>query len=52
MIVNVTNFPDGMKNLSDYVHSKNLMFGIYSSAGTMTCEQKAGSLNYETQDAN
>jgi len=52
MIVNATNFPGGMKNLSDYIHSKSLMFGIYSSAGIKTCEEKAGSLNYETQDAN
>lgn len=37
MVANMTTFPSGMKNLSDYVHSKDLMFGIYSSAGTMTC---------------
>jgi alpha-galactosidase len=27
-----------MKSLVDYVHSKDLKFGLYSSAGTMTCE--------------
>jgi alpha-galactosidase len=26
-------FPSGMKKLGDYIHSKGLLFGIYSSAG-------------------
>jgi alpha-galactosidase len=30
-------FPSGMKALADYVHSLGLKFGLYSSAGTMTC---------------
>ena len=30
-------FPSGMKALSTYVHSKGLKFGLYSSAGNMTC---------------
>lgn len=32
-------FPDGIKDLSDYVHAKNetMKIGIYSSAGTKTC---------------
>ena len=37
--------------MADYVHSKGLKFGIYSSAGTKTCEGRAGSLNYEDVDA-
>jgi len=45
------NFPSGMKNLGDYLHSNGLKFGVYSSAGEMTCEHKAGSLGYETLDA-
>ena len=40
-------FPSGMKALGDYLHAKGLKFGIYSSAGIMTCEKKMGSLNYE-----
>lgn len=28
------NFPSGMKSLADYMHSKGLLFGLYSSAGT------------------
>lgn len=37
MITNSSSFPGTMKNLSDYVHGKGLKFGLYSSAGTMTC---------------
>jgi alpha-galactosidase len=44
-------FPSGMKSLGDYLHSKGLKFGVYSSAGTMTCEKRAGSLGYEMLDA-
>ena len=44
-------FPSGMKALADYVHSRGLKFGIYSSAGTMTCAKRAGSEGYEEVDA-
>jgi alpha-galactosidase len=44
-------FPSGMKALGDYIHSKGLKFGIYSSAGTNTCEGRAGSLGREQIDA-
>ena len=50
-IVDEDKFPDGMKKLGDYIHSKGLKFGIYSSAGTMTCQGLAGSLYYEEIDA-
>ena len=40
-----------MKALADHVHGANLMFGLYSSAGTKTCAGRAGSLYYETKDA-
>jgi alpha-galactosidase len=43
-------FPD-MKALADYVHSKGLKFGIYSSPGAKTCGGYEGSLGHETQDA-
>ncbi len=43
-------FPD-MKGLGDYLHSKGLKFGIYSSPGEKTCGGMAGSLNHEAQDA-
>lgn len=43
-------FPD-MKALGDYIHSKGLKFGIYSSPGPKTCGGYAGSLGHEAQDA-
>ncbi|KAJ3201085.1 hypothetical protein HDU67_001555, partial [Dinochytrium kinnereticum] len=45
-------FPSGIKHLSDYIHSKGLKFGIYSSAGSKTCEKLPGSLGNEKADAN
>ena len=43
-------FPD-MKALADYVHSKGLKLGIYSSPGSKTCAGFEGSLGHEAQDA-
>ena len=40
-----------MKSLGDYLHMRGLKFGIYSSAGVMTCMGYAGSLYYEDIDA-
>ena len=51
MVTDKERFPSGMKALGDYIHSKGLKFGIYSSAGTMTCQRRAGSLYHETKDA-
>jgi alpha-galactosidase len=43
-------FPD-MKALADYVHSKGLKFGLYSSPGPAACWLYAGSYGHEEQDA-
>jgi alpha-galactosidase len=45
-----SKFPD-MKALADYVHSKGLKLGIYSSPGPKTCAGFAASLDHEAQDA-
>ena len=45
-----SKFPD-MKALADYVHSKGLKLGIYSSPGPKTCAGFEGSLGHEEQDA-
>ncbi len=45
-----SKFPD-MKALADYVHSKGLKIGIYSSPGPKTCANYEGSLGHEEQDA-
>ena len=44
-------FPNGIKALSDYVHAKGLKLGVYSSAGTKTCEGLPASLDHEDADA-
>ncbi len=51
IIVNKKKFPNGMKKVVDYVHSKGLKFGIYSDAGRKTCQGLPGSRGYEFQDA-
>ncbi|OGT46455.1 MAG: alpha-galactosidase [Gammaproteobacteria bacterium RIFCSPHIGHO2_12_FULL_41_20] len=43
-------FPD-MKALANYVHSKGLKLGIYSSPGPKTCGGYEGSYQHEEQDA-
>lgn len=45
-------FPSGMKALADHIHARGLKFGIYSSAGTLTCTgTMPGSLDHEEIDA-
>jgi alpha-galactosidase len=51
IVADPVRFPSGIKALADYVHSKGLKLGIYSDAGTGTCEKRPGSLNHEVQDA-
>lgn len=45
-----SKFPD-MKALADYVHSKGLKLGIYSSPGPKTCAGYPASYGHEAQDA-
>jgi alpha-galactosidase len=44
-------FASGMKTLADYVHGKGLKFGLYSDAGTGTCQKRPGSKGHEELDA-
>lgn len=44
-------FPHGMKYLGDYLHAKGLKFGIYSCAGSHTCQGRPGSRGHQFQDA-
>ncbi len=48
---NPVHFPNGIKALADYIHSKGLQFGIYSCAGNKTCAGHPGSRGHEYQDA-
>jgi alpha-galactosidase len=44
-------FPNGIKTVIEYVHSKGLKFGLYNCAGTKTCAGYPGTRGYEYQDA-
>ncbi|KAH7322096.1 glycoside hydrolase superfamily [Rhizoctonia solani] len=50
-VADSTRFPNGIKHLSDNIHSLGLKIGIYSSAGLYTCGRRFGSLGYEEIDA-
>ena len=51
IVADPKRFPSGMKALADYVHAKGLKFGLYSDAGTKTCQGRPGGRGYEFQDA-
>ena len=44
-------FPSGFAPLVEYAHSKGLKFGLYSSAGNLTCMVRPGGYGYENIDA-
>jgi alpha-galactosidase len=51
IVADPSRFSSGIKALADYVHSKGLKLGVYTDAGTLTCEKRPGSLGHELQDA-
>ncbi len=51
LVADPEKFPNGMKALADYIHSKGLKFGMYSCVGTRTCADYPGSFDYEFVDA-
>lgn len=51
LVADHEKFPNGMKAVADYVHSKGLKFGMYSCCGVKTCAGYPGSMNHEFQDA-
>lgn len=51
LVADPEKFPNGMKAVADYVHSKGLKFGMYSCDGTHTCAGYPGSFEHEFQDA-
>ena len=50
MIKSNEKFPD-MKALAEYVHSKGLKIGLYSSPGPKTCAGFEASWQHEEKDA-
>jgi alpha-galactosidase len=51
IVADPQRFSSGMKALADYVHSKGLKFGLYSDAGSKTCQGRPGSNGFEVDDA-
>jgi len=61
LLIHPTRFPNGLKPVADYIHSKGLKAGIYSDAGANTCGNmyngdnlsvNVGFYNYDQHDAN
>lgn len=59
LAINTDSFPNGMKAVADYIHSKGLKAGIYSEGGDNTCGniwsgnkggEGVGLYNHEQQD--
>ncbi|MFI9803863.1 NPCBM/NEW2 domain-containing protein [Streptomyces sp. NPDC052301] len=53
LVPDPARFPHGIKAVADYVHAKGLKLGIYTSAGTKTCNSAGfpGALGHESSDA-
>ncbi|MFE9096854.1 NPCBM/NEW2 domain-containing protein [Streptomyces sp. NPDC007264] len=53
LVPDPVRFPGGIEAVADYVHSKGLKLGIYTSAGTRTCDSAGfpGALGHEYGDA-
>ena len=51
IVADPVHFPYGIAPLAEYVHSLGLKFGLYSDAGTMTCQRRPGGLGHEVIDA-
>jgi len=54
MVSDSVKFPSGMKALGDYIHSKGLKYGLYTSRGNVQCGTSSygapGSYGYYEQD--
>ena len=51
LVPDPVKFPNGIKALADYVHSKGLKFGIHNCAGNTSCNGYPGGRGHEYQDA-
>ncbi|MFJ1605975.1 NPCBM/NEW2 domain-containing protein [Streptomyces sp. NPDC088253] len=53
LVPDPARFPNGIKAVADYIHAKGLKLGIYTSAGTKTCDSVGfpGALGHEYSDA-
>jgi alpha-galactosidase len=44
LVPDLKRFPSGIKSLVDKIHGLGMKFGIYESAGYLTCQRLPGSL--------
>jgi alpha-galactosidase len=44
LVPDLKRFPSGIKTLVDKIHGLGMKFGIYESAGYLTCQRLPGSL--------
>jgi len=44
-------WPNGLNNVTAFLHANNFTFGLYSSASGVACSGRPGSLYYEDIDA-
>jgi alpha-galactosidase len=51
LVADPVKFPNGMKAVGDYLHSKGFKFGMYGCAGKTTCGGYPGGRGHEFQDA-
>merc|ERR1719174_1815715 len=51
IVANQTKFPGGIKPLADWLHSRGLKIGIYTSASARACGGNWGSRGHEASDA-
>jgi alpha-galactosidase len=51
LVPHESKFPKGIKVVADGLHNLGLLFGMYSSAGSYTCQKYPGSLGHEQIDA-
>ncbi|KAF2740967.1 glycoside hydrolase [Polyplosphaeria fusca] len=49
--IDPVKFPNGIKSVADYAHSKGFKLGIYSGPGDTTCAGFTGSENHAEEDA-
>ncbi|MDO5970630.1 NPCBM/NEW2 domain-containing protein [Flavivirga aquimarina] len=52
LVADSIKFPNGMKAVGDYIHSKGLKYGIYQCRGYLTCQKLPGSFEHEQIDMN
>lgn len=52
LIPDTTGFPNGMRSLSDALHSSGFKFGVYTDRGPTTCGGRPAAQGHEAIDAN